>query len=190
MPARTGRNSALLRQEDTQLVVTDVQESLLKGIWERDALVRNILLLVEAARVLRLPVVPTVQNAERLGATIPELAKRFPTHCVPFDKMCFSSAEDDAFLSELSRNGRRQALLCGVEAHICICQTALDLVTLGYQVQVAADAVSSRTESNWRVGLDRMQQAGVLITSAETAIYELLGEAGTPEFREILALVK
>src|SRR5579862_3733710 len=187
---RANRHPWFLRQDDALLVMVDLQAPFVNAAWERERTVRNAVTLLEAARMLRFPIVPTQQNTARMGATIPEIAKRLPTLCVPFDKMCFSCWEDDAFASEVSRSGRKQIILCGVETHICICQTALDLLTQGYQVQVAADAVSSRTRENWEIGLRRMERAGVLVTSTETAVYELLGEAGTPEFKAMLDLVK
>ena len=187
---RSSRHSALLRAEDTLLIVVDMQEPFLRNIWERDRLVKNVATLIDAARILRVPVLPTQQNTEKMGETIPEIAKRLPSMCVPFDKMCFSGLADSAIASEVSRSGRKQILLGGIEAHICISQTAHDLLAAGYQVHVAADAVSARSESDWQIGLRRMERAGAFITSTEAAIYELLGEAGTPEFREILLLVK
>ena len=125
-----------------------------------------------------------------MGGVVAEVAKDLPPQCIPFDKLCFSCAGDQAFLSEVQRSGRRQILLCGVESHICVCQTALDLHLVGFQVHVASDAVSSRSERSCKVGLRKMEQSGILISSAETAIYEMLYEAGTPEFREILSLIK
>ncbi|MCX6379780.1 MAG: isochorismatase family protein, partial [Armatimonadetes bacterium] len=100
---------------------------------------------------------------------------------------CFRSLP---FNSELQRSGRKQVLLCGVETHICVNQSAHDLTAAGYQVHVVADAVSSRTELNWRLGLDKMRQGGVLLSSTELALYELMQMAGTPEFKAMLPVVK
>lgn len=190
MLPRSGRHPSILRQDDTLLVVVDMQEPFLRSIWERERLVKNVTILLEAARLLRLPIVPTEQNADRLGGSIPEVAKRLPSLCVPFQKMSFSCCSDDAFMSEVQRSGHRQVLLCGIEAHICIAQTALDLLANGYQVHVAADAVSSRTQSNWQIGLNRVERAGGILTSTEAAVYELLQEAGTADFREMLEFLK
>jgi nicotinamidase-related amidase len=187
---RTGRHASILHQEQTLLVIVDMQPPFLKNIWERERLVGNVTILLEAARLLRLPIVPTQQNTDRMGASIPEVAKRLPSLCVPFDKMSFSCCSDDAFMSEVNRSGRKQVLLSGVEAHVCIAQTALDLIAAGYQVHVAADAVSSRTQSNWQIGLNRIERAGGILTSSEAAVFELLEEAGTPDFRELLPLFK
>jgi isochorismate hydrolase len=167
-----------------------MQEPFLRDAWEQYFLVKNVSILLEAARVLRIPVAPTLQNKERMGGPIEDVEKRLPSGCIPYDKMSFSCLGADAIASEIRRSGRKQILICGVEAHICVCQTALDLIQEGYQVHIAADAVSSRTQQNRDLGLKRMEAAGALITTTEAAVFELLEEAGTPEFREILPLVK
>jgi len=171
-------------------VIVDMQEPFLRSVWERERLVTNVIILLEAARQFRMPIVPTQQNTDRMGPTIPEIAKKLPSLCVPFDKMCFSCCADNALMSEIQRSGRKQVILCGVEAHICIAQSALDLLAHGLQVHVAADSVSSRNQSNWQLGLNRIDRAGGILTSTESAVYELLEEAGTPEFREMLPLFK
>lgn len=187
---RSNQCPTLLRGDDTLLMVVDMQEPLLRDIWERERVVRNVCILLDAARELRIPVVPTLQNSRRLGGPIPEVGSRLPAQCVPFDKLAFSCCADGAVMSDVQRSGRKQVLICGVETHICVSQTALDLAAQGYQVHVAADAVSSRVESNWCVGLRRMEQTGVQISSTEMALYEILGEGGTPEFKAVLQLVK
>ena len=186
----SGRNPSLLRADDTLLMVVDMQDPFLSAMWERERLVRNACLLLDAARALRLPVVPTLQNSRRLGGLTSEVAARVPAQCFPYDKMTFSCVGNDACLSEIVRSGRRQILICGLETHICVHQTAHDLLARGFQVHVAADAVSSRTQANWEFGLARMERAGVLISTSEMAIYEVLYEAGTPEFDQILEMVR
>lgn len=186
----SSRHPSLLRSEDALLLVIDMQKPLLDVVWEPERLLVGVGLLMDAARILRVPVVPTVQNSRRLGPPVEAVTKRLPSLAVPFDKMQFSCLGSDAIGSEVHRSGRRQILLCGMETHVCVSQTAHDLLAHGYEVHVAADAVSSRTERNWEIGLRRMERAGAVITSAETAIYEMLYEAGTPEFREVLELVK
>ncbi len=171
-------------------MVIDLQEPFLRSIWEHERLLENVSLLLRSAKVLRIPIVPTVQNEDKLGGIVPEIAKLIPSEYVPYDKMCFSGQADDAVGSEIRRSGRKQLLICGIETHICVEQTALDLVHEGFEVHVAADAVSSRTQANWEIGLSKMERNGVMVTSAEMAIYEMLTEAGTPEFREILEFVK
>jgi len=185
------RHPHILRRENTLLVVVDMQEPFLRGIHGRERLVANVRLLIEAAAVMQVPVIPTVQYAERMGRVVPEVTQAFhDTPCVPVDKMCFSCMGVEGFLDGLASFGRRQILLCGVETHICVSQTALDLASQGYQVHVAADAASSRSLEKHKLGMERMRDSAVLPCAAEAAVYELLREAGTPEFKAILTLVK
>ncbi|MEP6757432.1 MAG: hydrolase [Chthonomonadales bacterium] len=187
---RSSRHATHLRAEDTLLLITDMQEPFLRNIYQRDRVIKNATTMVLASPVLRLPIVLTQQNTPRLGNTIPEISQPLRGDFIPFDKLTFSSMNDDAVHSEVRRSGRKQILICGVETHICIMQTTLDLMSLGYQVHVIADAVGSRTEANWEIGLARMEQAGALISSTEMAMFELLGEAGTLEFKLILEMIK
>jgi nicotinamidase-related amidase len=187
---RNIRHPHILRTEDALLLCIDMQEPFLRSVWQRDRAVKNVGVLLDSARILRLPVVPTLQFGERMGGLIPELSRKVHSQCVPFDKLCFSCCGDPAIVSEIQRSGRKSILICGVESHICVAQTALDLVERGYAVHVAADAVTARSEENCRTGLKRMEQAGALITSTEAALYDMLGAAGTPEFKAILELIK
>ncbi len=184
------RHPHLLRAADTLLVVIDMQEPFLREILDRKRVLRNTEFLIEASTILGIPIIATVQYAERMGGLIKEVAERIPPTCAPLDKLCFSCAGDVAFTKAVSEIGRSQVLISGVETHICVCQTALDLLDQGFQVHVAADSVSSRAESTHKIGLEKMRQAGAILTSAEGAIYELLYAAGTPQFKEILRLVK
>ena len=188
---KPARHPNLLRRDDTLLVVVDMQEPFLRGIHERERMTDNVRLLSQAAGILGVPVVPTLQYAERMGSVVAEIADVLPSQSAPpLDKMCFSCGGSVGFLQRLEDTGRRQILLCGVETHICVSQTALDLVHLGYQVHVAADAVSSRSGEKHKLGMERMRDSAVLPCAAEAAVYELLGEAGTAEFKSVLALVK
>ena len=185
------RHPHILRREGTLLVVVDMQEPFLRGIHDRERLVGNVRLLAEAAAIMQVPVIPTVQYAARMGGVVPEITQALPGNaCVPIDKMCFSCAGTSEFLNAVASSGRRQVLLCGVETHICVSQTALDLVSQGYQVHVAADAVSARSLEKHKLGMERMRDSAVLPCAAEAAVYELMREAGTPEFKAVLALVK
>lgn len=191
MPTKYVRHPNILNQEQLALVVIDMQGPFLNVMHERERLMANVRLLVETAGILGIPVFPTTQYAERMGGVAPEITQSYPDAVnSSVDKMCFSCAGADGFLEILASLGRRQVLLCGVETHICISQTALDLTHLGYQVHVAADAVSSRTPEKHKLGMERMRDSGVLHCAAEAAVYELMQEAGTPEFKAILALVK
>ena len=185
------RHPHILSREQAVLIVVDVQEAFLSVMHERERLAANVRLLVEAAVVLQVPVIATTQYAGRMGGLVPEVAALLPKPApTTIDKMCFSCAGAEGFLDGLASLGRRQVLLCGLETHICVSQTALDLVHQGYQVHVAADAVSSRTLEKHKLGMERMRDSGVLPCAAEAAVYELLREAGTPAFKSLLPLVK
>ena len=142
----------------------------------------------QMARELRLPMVVTEQYPEKLGVTINSVreAAGFPA---AIGKLRFSACTEQT-LAAIESSGRKTVLLCGVEAHVCVLQTALDLRERGYQVFAARDALSSRTPENAQIGWERMQSAGVLPTSTESALFELLEEAGTPDFKAILPLIK
>jgi nicotinamidase-related amidase len=173
------------------LIVVDIQEKLFPPIWQKEQLLRNSQLLIRLSRILSIPALVTTQYAKGLGGTVPEIASLLPESS-PIDKLMFSCFGSDVFCSLLKRlpGQRNTVLLCGMEAHICVMQTALAALREGYLVHVAADAVSSRTESNWRIGLDRMRDAGAVISSAEMMIYELLRSSGAPAFREMLPYLK
>ncbi len=173
------------------LVVVDIQEKLLPPIFEKERLVRNSQLLIRLAGILGIPILLTTQYCKGLGQVIPEVASLLPD-AKPMDKLefsCFGSGEFTAALKALP--GRRNTvLLCGMETHICVMQTALGALEHGYHVHVASDAVSSRTEWNWKIGLLRMRDAGAVISSTEMMLYELLRSSGTPSFKEILPFLK
>jgi nicotinamidase-related amidase len=170
-------------------VVIDLQERLLPAIFEKERVTDNAARLARGAAILGIPTLATEQYRRGLGPTVPELAQAIASFA-PLEKMAFSACGAPAFLAALAQHKVQTALLCGIEAHVCVSQTCLDLLERGTQVFVAADAVSSRTAENWRLGLDRMRQAGAVIVSTEMALFEWLGQAGTDEFRQILPLVK
>jgi nicotinamidase-related amidase len=183
-----------LQPEQSALVVIDVQEKLLPAIFNRDLLVRNAQLLMRLAGVLDLPVLVTTQYAKGLGQTVADLAA--PLAELPssrtLDKTefgCFGNAGFCAAARGLPGK-RTTLLLCGMEAHICVLQTALGALNQGYIVHVAADAIGSRTELNWELGIERMRSAGVVISSTEMMIYELLGGSGTDAFKKMLPFLK
>ena len=179
-----------LRQEDCALAVIDIQEKLLPPIYEKERLVRNAQLLVRLANILHLPVIVSTQYEKGLGQTVAEISSLLPD-VKPVDKLefgCFGNGEYCFQVGKLAH--RNTLLLCGMESHICVMQTALGALNQGLNVHVAADAVSSRTELNWKLGLNRMQAAGAVISSTEMMIYELLGKSGTPAFKEMLKHLK
>jgi nicotinamidase-related amidase len=176
-----------LEAEQCVLLVVDVQERLLPPIWEKERLLRNLQLLNRLAGILKIPALVTVQYPKGLGNTVPEVASLLPDSPT-IDKLTFSCFGSEVFCSMLKRlpGQRTTVLLCGMETHICVMQTALGALREGYLVHVAADAVSSRTELNWRIGLDRMRAAGAILSSTEMMIYELLRSSGAPAFKEML----
>jgi nicotinamidase-related amidase len=183
------RHAHILEQEHAVLLVVDVQDAFLKAIWEPERVVENSLKLIEAAKVLSVPTLVTVQYSQRMGGTTQALEEAL-VGCECIDKMTFSCLGSEAFASALDATGRRQVLICGIETHVCVNQTAHDLLARGLMVHIAQDAVSSRTESNWRIGMQKMRDSGCVITSTEAAIFELLRDASRPEFKRILPIVK
>src|SRR6266481_10216541 len=180
-----------LAAEQCALIVVDMQEKLLPPIWEKERLVKNVQLLIRLAGILKIPALVTTQYAKGLGNTVPAIASMLPD-TQPIDKLMFSCFGSDVFCSLLKRlpGQRTTLLLSGMETHICVMQTALAALRDGYMVHVASDAVSSRTEWNWRVGLDRMRTAGAVISSAEMMTYELLQSSSSPAFKELLPYLK
>ena len=169
----------------TALVVVDLQDGFRTAVEGFDEIARQAAILVQGARVLGLPVVVTEQYPRGLGDTVPEVAEHLGG-AARHPKTVFAASQAEGFDLE----GRDQALLCGIETHVCVNQTALDLLGRGVDVHVAADAVGSRTAANRDVGLHKMERAGATLTSVETALFELLERAGTDEFKTIQGLVK
>jgi len=181
----------LLRAEQCALVVVDIQEKLLPPIFNKDELLKNSQLLIRIANVLEIPVVVTTQYAQGLGAVVPEIASLI-NRTGAIDKLdfsCFGSNDFRSILKSLPGN-RNTLLLCGMEAHICVMQTALGALNDGYLVHVATDAIGSRVRWNWDIGIDRMRAAGAVISTTEMMIYELLRCSGTQEFKQILPYLK
>ena len=180
-----------LQARHCALAVVDIQEKLLPPIFQKERMVRNSQLLIRLAKILDLPVLLSTQYSKGLGATIPEIASLLP-EVAPLEKNEFGCFNNDAYCARVkSLPGDRNTLLvCGMESHICVMQTALGALNSGYIVHVASDAVSSRTELNWQVGLERMRAAGAVISSTEMMIYELLRTSSGPAFKEMLQYLK
>ena len=181
--------------EECALVVVDIQQKLLTHIFRKEDLVRNAQLLIRLAAILKIPALISTQYAKGLGGTAPEIAALIesspsptPSPTPSIDKQIFSCFGSDVFCAAVKRlpGNRNTLLLCGMESHICIAQTALGALREGYLVHVASDAVGSRTEWNWKIGLERMRAAGAVISSTEMMIYELLRSSGTSEFKAML----
>jgi nicotinamidase-related amidase len=171
------------------LVVVDVQGKLAQLMYDRDVLFKNIAILIKSAQILDIPILWCQQCPEALGPTVPEIAELL-SGSEPINKSGFSCCDEEGFNIRLHSLGRKRVLLCGIEAHVCIYQTAVDLLRMDYEVSIIADAVSSRTRENKEIGLAGARAEGAKVSSTEMAIFELLGTADHPKFKQIARLVK
>ena len=171
------------------LLVVDIQERLLPAIFEKERVVQNALRLIKSAGILKLPIWVTEQYRKGIGPTLPEVAAAVPKFA-PVEKLTFSSCGADGLVEQMRSQAVTDVVVCGIEAHVCVTQTCLELIDLGFTPFVVADAVSSRTQENYRLGIERMHDAGAVVVSTEMIIFELLGRAGGDEFKQILPLVK
>jgi nicotinamidase-related amidase len=184
MPA----NPIRLRSATAAVLVVDVQEKLMPLIHQGQQVIRNIAFLLDACKVLGVPAMATEQYPRGLGPTVPELAQRLPPG-LP-EKLAFSCCAVPAVEAALRREGRTTVLVAGIETHVCVLQTVLDLLALDLNVMVAADAISCRYPIDHDIALWRMEQAGAVPCTVEAAVFELTGAAGTPAFKEISRLVQ
>ncbi len=178
-----------LTTESAVLVTIDFQERLFPAMHDKEKLLRNVVKLIKGARILEIPVILTEQYPKGLGLTIPEIKEILPD-IKPIEKVCFNCCDSEAFGKSLEALGRRQVLIAGIEAHICVYQTAMALARAGYEVQVVSDCVASREPENKAVALPKMSAMGVLPTSAEMALFELLKVAQGDKFKQISNIVK
>ncbi len=191
VPASAPHPMVLVR-EKTALVVIDVQERLFPAMDSdhREEVMRNIKVLAAAARRLQLPTVVTEQYPKGLGHTLQELREALPAGVEPHQKVVFSCWGVESVRARLTATGARQLLLGGIEAHVCVLMSALDLLAEGYGVHVVADAVTSRTQANWRLAMAQLRQAGAVVTTTETVLFQLLRQADTDDFRELARLIR
>ena len=173
------------------LVVVDVQERLFNAMdaERRDEMVRNIKILCATTQRLGAPVLLTEQYPKGLGHTLPELKTLLPD-VVPFEKTAFSCCGAPGFVERVRATGAGRVILTGIEAHVCVLLTALDLLTTGFEVSIVADAVCSRRISNLEIGLAQARQAGAVVTATETVVFQLIGKADTEAFRELAKLLR
>ncbi len=179
----------LLDRDRSALVIIDVQEKLFPHVHESERLLARIDLLITGARLMGVPILLTEQYPKGLGPTIPQIRESIP-EIQPLPKMDFSCAAGDAFREKLAALHRDQIILTGIEAHICVAQTALDLTHKGERVIVAADAVSSRRPFDVKIALGRLKQSGLMLSTAESVVFEWLRRAGTDEFKAIQPKLK
>lgn len=191
MPSEPSAAAALaLDRNEALLLIVDVQERLATAMPPAPlkALEKNAAVLIRAARRLDIPVVATEQYPKGLGPTVPSLRALLPA--APMTKLEFSCGASKPIARHILGAGRKQMIVAGMEAHVCVFQTVRDLLRGGFSVFIAQDAIVSRTEANREVGLRLCERAGAVLSSTETILFDLLGVAGTPEFKELTALIK
>lgn len=176
-----------LKVEDTALLVVDMQEKLLPKIMQAEEVIRNASFLVKAAKALGVPVLGTEQYPKGLGPTVEPIRGMLTK---VWEKQTFSAVGEGGALEYLKSDARIKVVVVGIEAHICVMQTVLDLLNQGFHVFVCVDAVSSRYAIDVKIALKRMQQAGAILVTAETCVYEWLETAANPAFKEISAMVQ
>jgi nicotinamidase-related amidase len=179
----------LLRRDQSLLLIVDIQEKLAPAIVNADAVVANAVKLIHAAKHLNVPMIASEQYPKGLGRTIPELRELLSVDSV-VEKTHFSCAAEPGFIDRLHEFKRKQIVICGMEAHVCVLQTALGIQAAGFSSIVVADAVSSRRTESYELGLARLRAAGLTIVSTEMVLFEWIGQAGTADFKALLPLIK
>lgn len=181
--------SDLLTREETILVLIDIQGKLAEIVYESDLIINNIAKISEGVQILGIPVLWLEQYPKGLGPTIEKIGQTLPNQ-KPIEKITFSAYDTNEFVDKLEKEGRKKVLLAGIETHICVYQTAVQLLQNGYEVEVLVDCVSSRTKKNHDIGIQKMMQLGVKVTSVEMALFEMLQVAKGDQFKAISRLVK
>lgn len=174
----------ILDRTNVALVIIDIQERLVPAMGQKDTVIANCQHLIEIAKLMQIPTLLTEQYPKGLGPTIPEIRDALAVYA-PVVKTSFSCCGEPAFADALKTTERKTVLLTGMETHVCVLQTALDLMNQGFAVHLVRDAVCSRTQDNWQTGVEFMRDAGAVITCTETVLFQLLKTAGTDEFRAI-----
>ena len=179
----------MLDRNNAALLIIDIQERLAVAMDKKEQVVRNTLHLVELAKMLNIPTVVTEQYPKGLGRTLPEITAALPAY-LPIEKVSFDCCGEASFNEQIKRLGKKKIIIAGMETHICVLQTSLGLIKDGFDVHLVCDAVCSRTKANWRTGIEFVRDAGGVLTNTETALFQLLGVAGTPEFKAISNRIK
>jgi len=179
----------MISRTDAVLVIIDIQGNLAQAMLDKENLFSNAVKLIKGFNVLNLPVIITEQIPQKLGPTVPQIAAELDG-IKPIAKESFSCWEENNFKEQLKALRRRDVVLLGIETHVCVYQTAVDLISGGYNVHLVADAVSSRTPENRRIGIEAMKSAGAKITSTEMVLFEMLRTAADPKAKEFFKIVK
>lgn len=175
--------------EDTAAVCVDIQEKFINIIYKFDKILRNIQILIDGLNILDVPIFVTEQYPKGLGYTIPEIKEHLEEY-KPIEKLAFSCCGSDEFCDVLKKNGKKQVIVFGIETHVCVLQTVLDLIEMGYHAVLIEDCVSSRKKSDRKTAINRIRQEGAMITSYESILFELSSVAGTEKFKQISKMVK
>lgn len=179
----------MITVENTMLIVIDIQGNLYESMHEKEFLFNNLAMIVKGAQVMEIPILVTEQIPAKLGPTISQLAELL-RGIEPIPKSSFSCCSDDGFMKKLKAINRGQILMTGIESHVCVYQTTMDLIDAGYEVNLLADGVSSRTSMNRTVGIERMVNGGAKLSSTEMALFELVKTAEGEKFRQMIRIVK
>jgi nicotinamidase-related amidase len=178
----------ILNRENTGLIVVDIQGKLARLVYESDALISNSQKLIKGAQALELPIITLEQNPDKLGSTVEELNTLLAQEAIT--KLSFNGCVSSEFLKSIKSQKVDTWLICGIEAHICVYQTAKGLLELGYKIELVSDCVSSRTHLNKQLGVNRLQSIGVEVTGLEMCLYELVKDCRDPVFKQVLSLVR
>lgn len=179
----------MLNKDDSLLVIVDIQERLAVAMSEREKVITNTLHLIESAKLLGVPLLITEQYPKGLGPTVPEVRNAVQTYA-PIEKITFSCCGEQFFMEAVKETGKKQVILVGMETHVCVLQTCIDLLAEGYDLHVVSDAICSRTKQNYKTALEYMRDAGAVITCTETVLFQLLEKAGSDEFKTISKRIK
>lgn len=179
----------MIHSDHSVLVIVDIQGRLATLMYEKDRLFANVVRMVKASRLLDIPILWNEQLPDKLGETVPEI-KASLEDLQPLVKRSFSCCDNPAFMTAIEATGRRQVLLTGIETHICVYQSAIQFIERGYEVHLLIDAVSSRLEHNYHLGIQRIKDAGGVLTSVEMCLFEMFKVAEGDRFREMVKIVK
>ena len=181
----------MLKQDDCLLAIVDIQERLAVAMSEKERVrvVSNTLHLIESAKLLGMPLLITEQYSKGLGPTVSEVRNAVQIYA-PIEKITFSCCGEQLFTKAVQERGKKQIILVGMETHVCVLQTCIDLLQKGYVVHVVSDAICSRTKNNYKTAIEYMRDAGAVITCTETVLFQLLVKAGSEEFKAISKRIK
>ncbi len=179
-----------LNTDTSVFLFIDIQEKLIKAQLEPEKIIKNTSILAKTANILEVPVIISEQYPKGLGSTLPSIMDNLPTHREYFEKSTFSCAQNEKFKEILKKTNKKQIIICGMETHICVHQTVTDLIDSGYEVHIVKDAISSRKQAEYDLGIERMCLCGAIPTSTEMVLFELLKASTHEKFRDIQALIK